>query len=405
MRNVIEGFNQSVLIHLGLGPNEAVVLRWLLSFIHSGKEKFIDRNSNRYYWVDYRKVVTDLPCLFIHNSKVVGRLFDKLCGTKSNKRSKINNYPLIKLRVRVGGIQRTYFCFDPKVLSQLEEHKMDKLIELDSKPINEKLKRKHPLHPEVQSILEELLTIKNEDKKLFTNTLPQDRLHYTKGIEQFQAKLMSLYTGRFSSEYKLSEAFKKKNEQHLEGYAKRIAVCKCSWASIEQLLLMAAKNYRSWFDPNREPQTKAWLPRCVSNWMHWDGASVFLACLDGKAFPMRELTAEKIFNGIEVEIRDAALELLKDNFDSVNFWRRIKSVSDWYDEYARELSAEDDNVSWWLEGGKAHWFRAYAAWLVELAGSREDLFLKHFGTGCPTWRLWCAQSAKKHNISVVLPDA
>jgi hypothetical protein len=79
MRHTVEGFKQSRLVELGLGYVEAVLLRWLVDFSHTGKMREItDAQGRHLWWVRYDAVAEDVPVLGINAPDVMRRRFARL---------------------------------------------------------------------------------------------------------------------------------------------------------------------------------------------------------------------------------------------------------------------------------------------------------------------------------------
>lgn len=65
MRYTILGFSQEVAIDLGLTMEQLLIIRWFIDFKDSGSiKKYIDKEDNKvYYWVTYRKIISDIPII------------------------------------------------------------------------------------------------------------------------------------------------------------------------------------------------------------------------------------------------------------------------------------------------------------------------------------------------------
>ena len=66
----------------GLDMNDLILLRWFVDFRNTDRmeEKIFD--GKVYYWVNYEKVIADLPILKINNKIVLRRRLKKLCDCK-----------------------------------------------------------------------------------------------------------------------------------------------------------------------------------------------------------------------------------------------------------------------------------------------------------------------------------
>ena len=82
MKYTIEGFSQRKVLSLNdekqrVDCIDLVLLRWFIDFKDTPKMKYCDINGNRYYWVNYEKILSDLPILSISKRAVYDR-FQKL---------------------------------------------------------------------------------------------------------------------------------------------------------------------------------------------------------------------------------------------------------------------------------------------------------------------------------------
>lgn len=73
MQYTIEGFNQAKAVELGLDTDDLVILRWLINFSSKMEKKEIEGNT--FYWVNYKKLLEDIPIL---KFKSKDRLYRKL---------------------------------------------------------------------------------------------------------------------------------------------------------------------------------------------------------------------------------------------------------------------------------------------------------------------------------------
>lgn len=82
MKYTIEGFSQKMAILFRnqtqkIDCTDLVILRWFIDFKDTPKIKHIDINDKRYYWINYEKVMHDLPILSMSKRSVYSR-FQKL---------------------------------------------------------------------------------------------------------------------------------------------------------------------------------------------------------------------------------------------------------------------------------------------------------------------------------------
>lgn len=76
MRNTVFGFSQELLCQYKLDLYDAALLRWFVDF--SPRMNSFSIDGSAYYWVNYQKVIDDLPCLEINNKRTIARRFDNL---------------------------------------------------------------------------------------------------------------------------------------------------------------------------------------------------------------------------------------------------------------------------------------------------------------------------------------
>lgn len=79
MKYTIEGFSQQQAIKFRddkqkLDCIDLVLLRWFVDFKDTPKMKHLDVQENRYYWVNYEKVLSDIPILSMSKRAVYDRL-------------------------------------------------------------------------------------------------------------------------------------------------------------------------------------------------------------------------------------------------------------------------------------------------------------------------------------------
>ncbi len=71
------GFSQRRLVELGLSMDEAMVLRWFVDYLSSGKMRVIQFGGHTWYWVNFSGVLESLPIIG-GSAKTVSRRFEKL---------------------------------------------------------------------------------------------------------------------------------------------------------------------------------------------------------------------------------------------------------------------------------------------------------------------------------------
>jgi len=71
------GFSQRRLVELGLTMDEAMVLRWFIDYLSSGKMRVIQFGGHTWYWVNFSGVLESLPIIG-GSAKTISRRFDRL---------------------------------------------------------------------------------------------------------------------------------------------------------------------------------------------------------------------------------------------------------------------------------------------------------------------------------------
>lgn len=79
MKYTIEGFSQQQAVKFRddkhkLDCIDLVLLRWFIDFKDTPKMKYLDVQENRYYWVNYEKILSDMPILSMSKRAVYDRL-------------------------------------------------------------------------------------------------------------------------------------------------------------------------------------------------------------------------------------------------------------------------------------------------------------------------------------------
>lgn len=78
VRYTINGLQQQLLVELGLGAADALILRWYIDFRGSGRMTAETVDGHVYYWVSYARVIEDLPILGIKTTKNIARHLDRM---------------------------------------------------------------------------------------------------------------------------------------------------------------------------------------------------------------------------------------------------------------------------------------------------------------------------------------
>ncbi len=408
MHVAIQGFNQSKLLQLGLKIEHAIILDWLVYFAHSGKQKIICTKNKyeHYYWVSYKKVFEDFPTLHFHSNQKLNEMFKELSGEYSGNP---NNYPIIKLIKNSPEGRMVAFALRENIITWLRElggnEAMNSLIYNKPISIKKEHRQSHKINPNIKDIITDLLLIKKEDKtNLFRDKPIGDDFNYTQGLKYASEKIFALYEGRFSTHYKVLDSFVQKNKDHnIDKALEDIHSCKGNWNKIKILLVKAAKNYATWFNPENNPTNKDWLPKNIDAWLFdiHNSNALFLACINGSAYPLREVSAEKIYNSIPKEVRTLFKSYFNpDKMDGFAYWSKVKSLIKYYQQYRDELCNEDTNCLYWFGNNLISWLNEYLDWLRQFA---DPIYTTHLGTRCATWYAWLRKARIDHEISTNLP--
>lgn len=71
MKYTVEGYSQEKAIELGLNVEDLIILRWIQDFYPLMAKKII--NGEEYVWINYSKLLEDLPILSFKNKRSLMR--------------------------------------------------------------------------------------------------------------------------------------------------------------------------------------------------------------------------------------------------------------------------------------------------------------------------------------------
>lgn len=122
MKYTISGFQQDVLVKLKLNNTDAAILRFLVDFLATEKMVHVVIDYRIYFWIKYEAVIKELPVLEIASTRVMARHFDKLvdAGVLYKKFENKPHECLKDGRAEIRKGSYTYFCFNPKLLTELQ---------------------------------------------------------------------------------------------------------------------------------------------------------------------------------------------------------------------------------------------------------------------------------------------
>ena len=400
--HTISGFKSERLRILKLNCVHAIVLDWFVYFAHSGKQLILKTENKKihYYWVKYSKAFADIPLPFSSTYKL-SKCLDELAG-KNHTHEK--HFPLIRKTFASKHGNQIGLAIRENVLAWLrgtEDAEMPtgftSELGIKSKKITIQ-KRSTKLNSNCLEIIYELKQLQINDKPLFKNEQPQDEWHYTKGLQLFQMQLLSLYEGRFNTDYmmKIEKWFIDKYSYYISANNKKtIRACKGSWIKIKEIILKSANNYISWFASISEVTDKTKLPRTLQEWIFspHNQTSMFYICVDKAPTVLREASTEKLYNKIPFAMR--AQKLMNPNWDGMSFWKKIYSLHKWYVVNHNELLEKDSNCVYWLESEKT-FIDSWFAWIETVIGIPS---INNLGTNNKTWDWYVKDMLKKYAIS------
>lgn len=411
-------YNDIWMNELQLNQSDAITLQKFLHFQLSGKMKTLPAPYDKYFWVDYGFFASQL----MTTEWKIRDSFAKLSGRNKNA-NKNMIFPLSFQSKSTGdkrGVQCYYAtqkeCFEImmpfQISPRLEELKKYmttvKLIEAGA---DLQAKGSRIINPQIEELLKTLLLINihgRDSKQLFIDRAPdKNKGQYTKQLQTAAKCIWEIYEGKFLRENEIDGEFWEKNDSliSISEAQEKLRSVKGSWDKTTQLIISAARNYRQWFWSDRKPETKDWLPQNISSWIydrHFK-TSLFAVCLSTPPESLGALAADRIYYSetITDEMALLAKSLYQPGYDAVQYWARIKSIGDWYDERKKLLCGIDNNCGYWFDGGKSKWFSRYIDWLKQLGGGNgQTLTLRNFGINNNTWAAFCKNGMQAHSIEI-----
>lgn len=147
MKYTIEGFSQVYAAQLRDDKNhidctDLVILRWFVDFQATGRMEFLDIGNDRFFWVNYKALLDDMPILSISKRA----LYDRL--------QKMVKFGLLKHHHQKSGGNFSYYCTGPNysnlLVSPYEDNcstfgsKLPNLMNQTSEPLGSELPNKYP---------------------------------------------------------------------------------------------------------------------------------------------------------------------------------------------------------------------------------------------------------------------
>lgn len=104
MKYTVEGYSQEKAIELGLNIEDLIILRWIQDFYPLMAKKII--NDEEYVWINYSKLLEDLPILSFESKRSLIRRLEKFEKLELLKRECIKNkdgtYSYVMLTTKFG---------------------------------------------------------------------------------------------------------------------------------------------------------------------------------------------------------------------------------------------------------------------------------------------------------------
>lgn len=410
----IEGYQQEILKLMGLDCVDAIILNWLVHFSDSEKQEIVkEEDGKRFYWVKYSKVFSDILLPFDTNYKL-NLCFKKMCG-ELNATENIP-YPLQKSVVNTSRGKKVCFSIDKDIILWMkgEREMPSTLFGDDLEKLKTKLRgserdyHKNPCNQNVLDIFNMLKKyIANDGKPIFQHKSPVDRNHYSVIFSNFQDAVLSIYDGRFLTNYKIDMM----EDWFLKGYGyyldrekiiEKIRSCKGNWENIFKLFTFAGKNYEKWFMPDSEQPNKSKLSRNINDWIYGyhSKVSMFYVCSVNVPTFAREASAEKVYNNIPSKVTKIFNPIFKkENYDGCTFWRKINQLVKWYDKNADDFCRRDSNCQYWLSS-RSGFMENYLEWISDTIGKHPKI--GNFGLG-KTFDWYIADKVKEHGIEISIP--
>ena len=82
MKLSIMDYHQPTAVAYGLNMDDLLLLKWFVDYRSTDRMELVMIDDVPFYWVNYNKVLEDLPILRITNKDVLRRRFKKLCDAK-----------------------------------------------------------------------------------------------------------------------------------------------------------------------------------------------------------------------------------------------------------------------------------------------------------------------------------
>lgn len=129
MKYTIEGFSQQALINKELDYIDALFLRYFVDFMNGGRMTNIDVEGTKFYWLDYKTALKELPILKATTRDFVYRHFKKMVDKG-----------ILKHHTKKQGGTYSYYCLGSAYGDLLEYGTVSEPDSADTKPEGHGLK-------------------------------------------------------------------------------------------------------------------------------------------------------------------------------------------------------------------------------------------------------------------------
>lgn len=157
MKYTIEGYSQQIAISMGLNIEDLIILRWIQDFYPLMAKKIID--DKEYVWINYSKLLEDLPILSFENKRSLMRRLEKFEKLQLLKRKCLRNK---------NGVY-SYIIITNKMDSLLSSNNVSNSIKNDVTPETQPYDMRDTSHMTQETQLNNPSTINNPSTKIDIN--------------------------------------------------------------------------------------------------------------------------------------------------------------------------------------------------------------------------------------------
>jgi len=429
MQYCIEGFSQAGLIKNGLDAKDAVLLRFMMNFISSGKMNSIIYENKTFFWFFYQNIIDEMPILGIKNRNALAKRL-KILVEKG----------ILDMHLERGadGVY-TYYRLTEKAYSDLVSntnhspqkkipHSPDKKgtpppigrkgpspkvetktrIQCYSNTNNSETKSKESLRDSKRSPNEYFLKVIKRAKKLakFKNKLPESD-KTTKTYFKAEDFLAALQDGSLKEKYLFDPTWVEKNgidfDNLLSRREKTGSFEMIPSDKLEPIIIGAVKNYAAMMKEGFWPFDKRCLTKSVADFCYnyKTKKSWLLYCIFNEPKETQNVITKKIIESLDKDDYEFA-ESMRDElgWDGNKFWPKLSILKNWYDEV-------NDILYRYNQMSGVDWNSKVATFthLLDLIDQFRETWksswtVGHFGYGNKTWKLFVEWVKSNHNIEL-----